>query len=409
MDILLKASELSPTASVRISGSKSETNRALLLQALYPEIELQNMSDSEDSLLMAAALASSDREIDIGHAGTAMRFLTAYFASQPNREVTLKGSARMHERPIKILVDALLQIGADIQYLAKDGFPPLQITGRELARKVTIDANVSSQYVSALILIGPKLPHGIEINLSNEITSGPYIRMTLRLLNEIGIDTGFDGRKISIGPHATIQNPQLTIESDWSSASYYYSIVALSKIGTGIRLNSFNADSIQGDSALKQIYESFGVETQQQENTIILEKVQDPNLNTKLFILDLKNTPDLAQTIAVTCFGLGIACHFTGLQTLKIKETDRLAALKAELTKLGATVTVTSDSLTLEASGQVLPSVSIKTYGDHRMAMAFAPLAIKVPIIIKNAEVVSKSYPAFWTDLRSIGFIPSAL
>lgn len=396
--------EISP-ATISIGGSKSETNRLLLLQALYPELELKNISNSDDSRLMKNALLSEASIIDIHHAGTAMRFLTAYFAIQENREVVLTGSARMKERPIGILVDALKQLGADISYEETIGYPPLRIKGRKLSgNHVTLAANVSSQYITALLLIAPKLKNGLEIHLEGEITSAPYIEMTLRLLNQIGVQTKFENNSIRVFPlpKPTTHNPQpITIESDWSSASYFYSIVALSKPGTQLTLSSFHPNSLQGDSALTEIYQNFGVETTFGENSILLTKTHH---QTTTINYQLNHHPDLAQTITVTCFGLGVGCELTGLHTLKIKETDRLQALQNELTKLGAEVSITEDSLTLSACASIQPNQQIGTYNDHRMAMAFAPLALKVPIVIQDAKVVSKSYPNFWNDLKTIGF-----
>lgn len=338
-------------------------------------------------------------------------------------EVVLTGSSRMKERPIKILVEALQQLGAEITYEEKEGFPPIKIKGKKLTQnKVSLPANVSSQYISALLLIAPKLENGLELTLEGEITSIPYIKMTLALLNEIGVETSFENNKIKVCHAELVSASKLTIESDWSSASYFYSIVALSKIGTEITLSSYKQNSLQGDSILPEIYKDFGVETIfNDNNSITITKLNnfkpDPSVSElaqQTLNLKLNNSPDIAQTIAVTCFGLGIECHLTGLHTLKIKETDRLEALKTELSKLGANISVTNDSLTLEPNSffetknspplEGCPSGGVATYQDHRMAMAFAPLAIKTSLIIEDAEVVSKSYPTFWKDLKSIGF-----
>ena len=385
-----------------------------MLQALYPDITLENISNSDDSQVMTTALANkantqqstpNTQIIDIHHAGTAMRFLTAYFAIQEGRTVIITGSSRMKERPIKILVEALQQLGAEITYEENEGFPPIKVTGKKLIQnKISLPANVSSQYISALLLIAPKLENGIELTLEGEITSVPYIKMTLALLNEIGVETSFLSNKIIVRPTPNNQHPTtITIESDWSSASYYYSIVALSAIGTEIILSSYKENSLQGDSVLSEIYKNFGVETVFNNNSIILKKLKNDQPSTINY--KLNNCPDIAQTIAVTCFGLGIGCHLSGLHTLKIKETDRLEALKIELSKLGAIVSITDDSLTLNPSVIARKeTISITTYQDHRMAMAFAPLALITPIIIEEAEVVSKSYPAFWEDLKNIGF-----
>ena len=409
MNLLLKSSTCNQQSSIKISGSKSETNRLLLLQALYPYLTLENTSNSDDSEVMIKALENSQftihnsQLIDIHHAGTAMRFLTAYFSIQEEKEFVLTGSSRMKERPIKILVDALKQLGAEISYEESVGFPPIRIKGKKLTQnKVSLSANVSSQYISALLLIAPKLENGLELTLEGEITSIPYIKMTLALLNGIGIETSFIGNKICVKPKFKIQNSKFTIESDWSSASYFYSIVALSETGTEITLSSYKENSLQGDSVLAEIYKNFGVETTFKNNTIVLSKKKNSQFT--IHNSQLNNSPDIAQTIAVTCFGLGIGCHLTGLHTLKIKETDRLLALKNELEKLGATVTVSDDSLILEPLSVIHSNIKIKTYQDHRMAMAFAPLALKVNITLEDAEVVSKSYPAFWEDLKSIGF-----
>lgn len=411
MNIKLQQSQTNQKSEIKVTGSKSETNRLLLLQALFPNISLENTSNSDDSEVMMKALTQNPEPetrhpeiIDIHHAGTAMRFLTAYFATQENREVIITGSPRMKERPIKILVEALQQLGAEISYEENQGFPPIKIVGKKLSEsKVSLPADVSSQYISALLLIAPKLENGLELTLEGKITSIPYIKMTLALLNEIGVETTFEGNKISVEPKVNSQEPKvLTVESDWSSASYFYSIVALSQIGTEIILSSYKENSLQGDSVLAEIYTDLGVETKFENNQITLSKSGNTNLQS--VILDLNQAPDIAQTIAVTCFGLGIGCHLTGLHTLKIKETDRLEALRIELEKLGADITVTDDSLTLKISSVTERNVAINTYNDHRMAMAFAPLALITDITINDAEVVSKSFPDFWNDLNQIGF-----
>lgn len=403
MHISIQKSKIAKQSSIQITGSKSESNRLLLLQALYPEIKLENISNSDDSNLMQSALSSVADVVDIHHAGTAMRFLTAFFAVKSGREVILTGSSRMKERPIKILVEALQNLGADIGYIENHGFPPIQIKGKKLIKsKVSLKANVSSQYISALLLIASKLENGLELTLEGEITSVPYIKMTLSLLDEIGVSSSFTDNVIAIKPNAqSLSSKTLVVESDWSSASYYYSLVALSDIDTEIMLSSYKEDSLQGDSVLASIYESFGVKTTFSNNSISLKKVHQ---NISTFSYNLVNAPDIAQTIAVTCFALGIPCDLTGLHTLKIKETDRLLALKAEIEKLGGQVEITDHSLHLSESDTIKESVSIATYHDHRMAMAFAPLALKVPIIIQDALVVSKSYPTYWDDLKSIGF-----
>ena len=415
MNLQLIPSKLNKNTSITITGSKSETNRLLLLQSLFPEIALKNTSNSDDSEVMFKALSQISEPtthhpppttIDVHHAGTAMRFLTAYFAIQSNQEVVLTGSSRMKERPIHILVEALNSLGAQISYEEKVGFPPIRIKGRELQKsEIDIEANTSSQYISALLLIAPKLRHGLKINLIGEVTSLPYIQMTLELLNEIGVETSFENKSITIQPTAfNLQPKTLTIESDWSSASYFYSLVALSELGTAITLSSYKKNSLQGDSVLAEIYQDFGVKTVFNENkTITISKSNHKINNLQPITYNLQQSPDIAQTIAVTCFGLGLGCHLTGLHTLKIKETDRIQALKNELENIGASVSITNNSISLKSSKFIKENITIKTYQDHRMAMAFAPLALKTSLIIEDAEVVSKSYPDFWNDLKSCG------
>lgn len=403
MNLLLQSAICNLQSAISITGSKSETNRLLLLQALFSNITLANTSNSDDSEVMQKALKGNEEIVDIHHAGTAMRFLTAYFAVNEGREVVLTGSPRMKERPIKVLVEALQQLGTQISYENEEGYPPIRIKGQKItANKVNIPANVSSQYISALLLIAPKLENGIEITLVGEITSIPYIKMTLALLNDLNIQTSFEGNTIKVYPKQEVESKVMTVESDWSSASYFFSLATLSNEAS-ISLSSYKETSLQGDSALVDIYAKMGVETHFEENKMTL--VKQANFELKTLNLDLNNTPDIAQTIVVTCLGLGIGCHLTGLHTLKIKETDRLEALRIEMTKLGANISVTNDSLTLIATKDINPNIKIVTYNDHRMAMAFAPLALKVPIIIENAEVVSKSYPDFWEDLKILGFL----
>jgi 3-phosphoshikimate 1-carboxyvinyltransferase len=388
---------------ISITGSKSESNRLLILQALFPQIIIKNLSNSDDSKVTENALKSTDSIIDIHHAGTAMRFLTAYFSTQPGREIILTGSQRMQERPIKLLVNALKDLDAEISYDKKKGYPPLKIIGKKIIKsKVALQANISSQYISALMLIAPSLEDGLTIELVGQLTSFPYIKMTQTILAELGFETTFEKNQIQISSAKRIDPKIWTIESDWSSASYFYSILALSRQGN-ICLSSYKKESKQGDSALLEIYKSLGVVTSFNHGMINLTKVKDFNISESINI-NLINTPDLAQTIAVSCLGLGIGCKLSGLHTLKIKETDRLRALKIEMEKLGAKVDITSDSLELYPNAKLKKDIAINTFNDHRMAMAFAPLALKVPIIINDSGVVSKSYPAFWDDLKRINF-----
>jgi 3-phosphoshikimate 1-carboxyvinyltransferase len=403
MDILLhKLHNQNVSENITISGSKSESNRLLILQNLFPEIAIDNLSDSDDSIHMQHALSTKETLVNIGHAGTAMRFLTSYFAEKENRETVLTGSERMQNRPIQILVEALQDLGANITYEAKEGYPPIRIKGTKLAKdKVQINGNVSSQYISSLLLIASKLENGLTIELIGKITSIPYINMTLSLLSQLGIENYFKGNTIKVLPKQNIVKQTVVVEFDWSSASYFYSIIASLEIGSQITLSAYKENSLQGDSCLAEIYQHFGVSTVFNKNSIVLTKEKETNKAT--LEINLKNAPDIAQTIAVTCFSEEIACNLTGLHTLKIKETDRLEALKEELTKLGATISVTNESLHLEVATTINDNVAIATYNDHRMAMAFAPLALKVPIKILNAEVVTKSYQKFWEDMQQIG------
>lgn len=417
------------SGNIKISGSKSESNRLLLLQAMFPSLKIKNLSDSDDTRVLQKALNSNATEIDIHHAGTAMRFLTAYFAAQLNKNVLLTGSMRMQERPVKILVDALRDLGADIDYINETGFPPLRISGRELGirknndlsgraqsrpiskqkisdegkSEVSLKANISSQYISALALISPTLTNGLRINLEGKLTSSPYLKMTSDLLQELGAEVNFDHSLIEVRHLDHPKTENFTVESDWSSASYFFSLVALSE-KSELKLTSFKRKSLQGDAAMLFYFEKLGVTTQFSDYQILLRKKQNFQYP-ETFRADLSKTPDLAQTIAVTCFGLNIPCNLTGLHTLKIKETDRLVALKNELEKLGARVEITENSLSLKPAEFINSGRLIKTYNDHRMAMAFAPLVLKTDLSIENPEVVSKSYPRFWDDLSEIGVI----
>lgn len=403
MDIVLEKSKLKTKQAIWISGSKSETNRLLLLQALYPGLIIENSSNSDDSFVMKKCLESTSVLKNVHHAGTAMRFLASYYALQRNHEIILTGSDRMKERPIRVLVEALRRLGAEICYLEKEGFPPIRIKGKQLINsKVCVTANVSSQYISSLMLIGSSLFNGLEIYLQGTITSVPYIKMTLQILQSLGIDALFENNVIKIHFQKQLKTNHFVIESDWSSASYFYSFIALSEIDTEITLHSFKKDSLQGDARLIDIYKDFGVETLFFNNYIILKKIKHPSKDYLEYYLN--DAPDLAQTVIVTCLGLNLTCKLTGLHTLKIKETDRLKALQNELRKFGAEVFIDDETIHLKNSVTFhIENISIDTYQDHRMAMSFAPLALKQSFKIKQADVVSKSYPNFWKDISLIG------
>ena len=399
MNLSLKSAQLED-AHIVIPGSKSESNRLLILSSLFKKLSLENISNSDDTNYLLKALSSKSSTIDIGHAGTAMRFLTSYFSLTTKKEIELRGSQRMHNRPIKILVDSLREIGASIHYIDKEGYPPLLIKPSELISKnLIIDSSTSSQYISSLLLIAPKISGGLKIQLTGRETSKPYIDMTISLLKKLGVEITTTDNQISICELQKIESKKHYIESDWSSASYFYSVVALAKIGFSLKLSKFSFKSLQGDSKVADIYKSFGVKTTYKDDLIILEKIES---NTDKFSFDLTSNPDLAQTICVTCLGLGIKCNLTGLHTLKIKETDRLLALKKELSKFNLKVIITDDSISFDNVDFLKPNVVIETYDDHRMAMSFACLATKVKIIIKDPKVVSKSYSSFWSDLERI-------
>ncbi len=403
MDIRLKKKRIKNdnNLTLNIGGSKSETNRLLLLQSLYPNLQIENASPSKDSEAMYRGLHSGESTIDIGDAGTAMRFLTAYYAACQNRDVILTGSARMQERPIGILVEALRQLGAAIYYSKGEGFPPLHIQGKQLeGGTLSIKANVSSQYISALLLVAPSFANGLSLHLDGEITSFPYLRMTLSLLNELGIVGTFEDNTFTIEHTPAVAPQMIVVEPDWSSASYFYSMVALSPVGTSLYMNHYKERSLQGDRIVADIYQSFGVRTIFWGDKIQLIKERD--LLSPIFSYNLMDCPDIAQTIAVTCFGLGIECFLSGLHTLNIKETNRLEALKNELTKLNAEVHISKEEIWVGSARKITRNISIDTYNDHRMAMAFAPLALKVPIIINDVEVVEKSFPDFWEQFESI-------
>ena len=389
-------------ANIIIPGSKSESNRLIILSSLFENISLENISNSDDTNYLLNAINTKSNVINVGHAGTAMRFLASYLSLTTQADVQLIGSERMHNRPIKILVDSLRQIGASIEYIDKLGYPPILIRPSKLSvNKLHIDTSKSSQFISSLLLIAPRIPGGLEIELSGKETSKPYIDMTVDLLNKIGVKIIAKKNYFKIFELQKINPIKISVESDWSSASYFYSIVAMAEIGYSITLSRFNKSSLQGDSNIAEIYKVFGVKTIYTEKKIKLEKVKS---NMDKFSYNLTSNPDLAQTICITCLGLGYSCHLTGLHTLKIKETDRLIALRNELGKFDLKVTINEDSISFGRHKDILkPNVMIETYDDHRMAMSFACLAMKTNIIICNPSVVTKSYISFWLDLEKIG------
>ncbi len=390
--------------TVQLTPSKSESNRALIMRALAGDNKnnIENLSDCEDTKYVLEALASEQSELNVGNAGTAMRFLTAFYAI--SKEVkTITGNSRMCERPLRGLVEALRHLGAKIDFTEKEGFPPVKITGTELfGNEVNVEGSTSSQFVSALLMIGPMLPKGLRMQIEGQITSKPYILMTLGLMHHYGADARWENNTIIVKP--TGYKPvDFSVENDWSAASYWYSAVALSKKADLI-LPGLKRRSYQGDEMIANIMEGMGVKTEFTDEGVRLTRIP---VVTKHLTIDCSPFPDLAPTLAVTCAALGIEADISGLNTLPIKETDRLSALKNEMEKLGHTVRVYDDSIMrISGFGHVNGSIfNINTYGDHRIAMAFAPLAMVYSgIVIIDADVVNKSYPAFWSDLKSTGF-----
>lgn len=390
---------------VHLSGSKSISNRVLIIRALCKEpFAVHKLAAADDTRLLHTLLETEDPVRDAGPAGTTFRFLTAFLSLQEGEQV-LTGSDRMKNRPIGLLVDALRSLGANITYLEKEGYPPLQIgaPGLNFGRtaRVRIPANTSSQYISALLMIAPVLPQGLVLELEGKIVSRPYIEMTLALMAYFGVQHDWDGNTITIAPQ-DYQAKDFTVEADWSAASYYYTMAAFSP-EVHLQLNGLFASSTQGDAVLVKMMEAFGVESSFNADGVLLEKRTQPLPGH--FQQDFLRCPDLAQSLAVVCAGLGVPATFTGLETLSIKETDRILALKTELAKVGVQLLAEGKErfdMQGHAVWQAVPE--FQTYEDHRMAMAFAPLAMQHPIRIHEPAVVGKSYPAFWEDLQQIGF-----
>ncbi len=418
----LEKSKLKGNQTIQISGSKSISNRLLILESLFSNIEIGNLSNSQDTQLLKKALSETSPKVheehqnliksseqtdvvDIHHAGTAMRFLTSYYSIQEGKTTILTGSGRMKERPIKNLVSALRDLGAEIEYLENEGFPPLKITGKKITQtSVNVPANISSQFITSLLLITGKLENGLEIHLVGEVTSRSYIEMTLDILSRFGIKNSFEGNTIKVEPFFNNHSSAIIyeVESDWSSASYFYSICALGR--ETIHLKSFYQESTQGDSAIAKIYEDFfGIKTTFTENEHKLTLEPQPGFSfPEKIVLDMNNCPDIAQTLCVTAAALKIPFEISGLGTLRVKETDRLQALYNELKKLGTETKITDLTIESVSFGEPEDSISIKTYQDHRMAMSFAPFCLIRELNIEDDDVVEKSYPMFWEDLAGI-------
>jgi len=412
--ILTKASK-SVKGTVHLTGSKSECNRALIIEALsHGKVKVENISSAEDTITLAGLLRSSNAvqelkgnpvlEANVGPAGTAMRFLTAYFTLLEEAEIILTGSERMRQRPIAILVDALRELGANIEYTGNEGFPPIRIKGgfAQRTHNINIKGDVSSQYITALLLIAARLPLGLRLQVTDELTSRPYVEMTLAMLRLAGVYYTWKDNTITV-PHQEFTPTSLYIEPDWSAASYWYAIAALADEAE-LFLPGLTQYSLQGDSTITEMMANFGITSQFKNGGVYLQK-EAKSLTRKIF--DMKECPDLAQTVIVVCAALGHEATFTGLETLKIKETDRVKALQNELEKMGVKLIEKGQVYKLDCSGKFMPErIFINTYEDHRMAMAFAPLALLInDVEIEDAQVVEKSYPAFWKDMESVGFV----
>jgi 3-phosphoshikimate 1-carboxyvinyltransferase len=434
--ILTKRSKIS-NGTVQLTGSKSECNRALIIEALSEgKVRVENMSDAADAVTLklildlqtqgppplmiqtkvldqhGTVIKSSgpvktsgkilNRIVDIGPAGTAMRFLTAYLPLLGN-EITLTGSERMQQRPIGVLVDAMRKLGARIDYEINEGYPPIKIHSgfQQQKNRISIKGDISSQYITALLLIASSLPEGLSLEIKGELTSRPYVEMTLAMLRQAGIQHNWTNNVITI-ENQPFTETVLLVEPDWSAASYWYAIAALSDEAE-LFLPGLTSYSLQGDSVITELMANFGITSQFKDGGVHLTKEPKPIFR-KIF--DLKECPDLAQTVIVVCAALGHEASFTGLETLKIKETDRILALQTELANIGVKLIEKGQVYKLDCSEKQLPQrMFVNTYDDHRMAMAFAPLAILIPELeIEDADVVEKSYPAFWKDLQKVGF-----
>lgn len=407
------------TGHIELTGSKSIANRALIIRALTEgDFPIHRLAAADDTVRLERLLASDDDVLDAGPAGTTFRFLTGYLSRRPGYQV-LTGSQRMKERPIGILVDALRSLGADIEYTENEGYPPLRIGHSQLDKtnKLTIAADTSSQYISSLLMLAPTLPNGLQLTLEGEIVSVPYINMTLSLMAYFGVAHTWEGQTISVAPQA-YQAREFTVEADWSAASYYYGLAALAPTAD-LQIDGLFEESVQGDSVVKDLYARFGVTTTFNDTGLRIEKPADAGAP-PLFEQDFVECPDIAQTLMATCAGLGVQSLYNGLQTLFIKETDRVKAMKTEMGKLGIALYKIPPHMSGAGPGVTYFGQEGKadytagtpvfaTYHDHRMAMALAPLALQNPVRIENAMVVEKSYPDFYRDFKKLGFVITEL
>ncbi|KAA5546662.1 3-phosphoshikimate 1-carboxyvinyltransferase [Adhaeribacter rhizoryzae] len=389
--------------TVTLPASKSESNRALIIEALSGAgSKLDNLSEANDTRVITRLLQETATELNAEDAGTVMRFMTAYLAVT-GQQKTITGTPRMLQRPIGVLVDALRELGAQIDYLGQEGYPPLAFRGidrnHNYPATLQVRGDISSQYISALLMVAPLFPNGLTLELTGKVGSRPYIQMTLALMKHFGVEGHFEGNIVHVPPQM-YQPAHYIIESDWSGASYWYSMVALAKEAT-VELKGLRRNSFQGDSAIATIMQNIGVETTYNEGSVTLTKTA----RTRVFSYDFSDCPDLAQTIAVVCAAKGIAAEMSGLESLRIKETDRIAALQQELRQIGGDLEDIGNGVFRVKPAVAFTSVpEFQTYEDHRMAMAFAPLALLSKVAIHEPHVVRKSYPRFWQDLESMGF-----
>lgn len=413
--MILSYQNIKENVRVVLPSSKSISNRVLIINALSGHHVLpENVSDCDDTNVMIDWLAARPQTIDIGAAGTAMRFSTALLAVSEGEHI-ITGSPRMKQRPISVLVDALRTIGASVDYVEQEGYPPLRIVGNPAMAggEVTLRGDVSSQYISALLMIGPYLSKGLTLHLTGSVLSRTYIDMTIELMKEFGAEVNWKDDNTVCVANGHYSQRRFTVESDWSASSYWYEILALADGSVSVFLPGLTPESLQGDSAVADIFEELGINTDflmDADDNYIVRLSKNGEIVDR-FTYDFSNQPDLAQTLAVTCCMMGVPFHLTGLSTLRIKETDRLEALRVELAKLGFDIQIVNDAELLwdgkrrQLTEADLRSVAIDTYDDHRMAMAFAPCALKMgKLTINHPEVVSKSYPQFWSDLQHAGF-----
>ncbi len=387
--------------SIKLPASKSEANRVLIIAALAGgNSTIDNLSEANDTQLLQRLLKSDAETIDAEDAGTVMRFLTAYYAVT-GQQKTLVGTERMCQRPIKVLVEALRELGASIDYLGEEGYPPLKINGFEGNgnNKLKVRSDISSQYISALLMVAPVLPDGLVLELEGKISSRPYIEMTLSLMKHFGAEATFEGNTITV-PHQQYKAATFSVESDWSAASYWYSMVALAR-EADITLLGLREDSFQGDKAIVEIMDRLGVYTSFTKDGVQLTKKHCE----KLVAFDFSNCPDLAQTIVALCAALGVTLEMTGVESLRIKETDRIQALQIEVLGMNTSLEeITTGVFRMKPGIINKQQLCFRTYQDHRMAMAFSPIALLEPVQIQEPSVVRKSYPRFWENLEKTGF-----